>query len=110
MIWLLRRQGRKRKLKPSFRSRLSANRLFKNLPSHRKYQRRFLPVVSITETERQRLWRARGIILAQIWLVEPFEQIDWSDISTEEPESPILRAKVAERNARVVLKDRRANP
>jgi len=36
----------------------STDRLFRNLPSHRKYQRRILPVVLITETERQRLWRA----------------------------------------------------
>jgi hypothetical protein len=63
----------------------SANRLFRNLPSHRKYQRRILTVVLITETERQRLWRARGIILTKIWLVEVFEQIDWSGVGTEEP-------------------------
>jgi hypothetical protein len=56
-----------------------------SLPSHRKYQRRILPVVLITETERQRLWRARGIILTKIWLVEVFEQIDWYGVGTKEP-------------------------
>ena len=64
---------------------LSPKRVFWDLPSHRKYQRRILPVVLITETERQRLWRARGIILAKIWLVEVFEQIDWSGVGTKEP-------------------------
>jgi hypothetical protein len=64
---------------------LSANRLFWNLPSHRKYQRRILSVILIAETERQRLWRARGVILAKIWLVEVFEQIDWSGVGTKEP-------------------------
>jgi hypothetical protein len=62
-----------------------ANRLFWNSPSHRKYQRRILPVVMITETERQRLWRACGIILAKVRLVETFEQIDWSGVGTKEP-------------------------
>ena len=56
-----------------------------NSPSHRKYQRRILPFVLITETERQRLWRACGIILAKVWLVEAFEQIDWSGVGTKEP-------------------------
>ena len=70
---------------PAGPSEWSANRLFRNLPSHRKYQRRILPVVLIAETERQRLWRARGIILAKIWLVEVFEQIDWSGVGTKEP-------------------------
>ena len=63
----------------------SANRLFRNLPSDRKYQRRILTVVLITETERQRLWRARSIILTKIWLVEVFEQIDWPGVGTEKP-------------------------
>ncbi len=53
--------------------------------SHRKYQRCLLPVVLITETKRQRPWRTRGIILAKIWLVEAFEQIEWSGVDTEEP-------------------------
>ena len=64
---------------------MSPNRVFWDLPSHRKYQRGILPVVLITETERQRLWRARSIILAKIWLVEAFEQIEWSGVGTEEP-------------------------
>ena len=46
---------------------------------------RILPVVLITETERQRLWRTRSIILAKICLEEAFEQIEWSGVGTEEP-------------------------
>jgi hypothetical protein len=53
--------------------------------THLNWKRRILPVVLITETERQRLWRARGVILAKIWLVEAFEQIDWSRVGTKEP-------------------------
>jgi hypothetical protein len=56
-----------------------------NSPSHRKYERRILPVVLIAETERQGLWRACGIILAKVRLVETFEQIDWSGVGTKEP-------------------------
>ena len=66
-------------------SALLRNRVFWDLPSHRKYQRRILSVVLITETERQRLWRTRSIILAKICLVEVFEQIEWSGVGTEEP-------------------------
>src|SRR5438132_13987717 len=53
-------------------------------------------------------WVAGGIILAKIRLVEVFEQINGSGIGTEEPQCPTLRGKVAERNAGVILKDRRA--
>src|ERR1700721_3074765 len=88
----------------------SANRLFWNSPSHRKYERRILPVVLIAETERQGLWRACGIILAKVRLVETFEQIDWSGVGTKEPQSPFSQTAVAKRNARVILKDRCANP
>jgi hypothetical protein len=60
---------------------------FWDLPSQGKYQRRILPIILIAETERQRLWRARGIILAKIRLIEVFEQIDWPGVGTEEPQS-----------------------
>ena len=70
---------------------------------------RIVRIPLITEPERQRLWRARGIIMGQIWLVEVFEQINWSRVGTKEPHSPSFRSKVAERNAGVILQNRRAN-
>src|SRR4029077_8268263 len=76
--------------------------------SHREDQGRIVRIPLITKRERQRLWVAGGIILPKIRLVEVFEQINWSGIGTEEPQCPTFRGKVAERNAGVILKDRRA--
>lgn len=75
----------------------------------RNDQPRIVRIPLIAEPERQRLWRARGIIMGQIWLVEIFEQINWSRVGTKEPHSPSFGSKVAERNAGVILQDRRAN-
>ena len=76
--------------------------------SRRKDQCRIVRIPLITKRERQRLWVACGIILAKIRLVVVFEQINWSGIGTEEPQCPTFRGKVAEWNAGVILKDRRA--
>src|SRR5580704_6496603 len=70
--------------------------------------RRRAAVPPVAESECKRLWRARRIILAQIGLIELFEQGNRPRVDAKKPQRPSVWGKEVDRNSGIVLENRGA--
>ena len=68
-------------------------------------QIRFFVIPSVTKSELKRRRVGLSVEFTQAGLIMLFEHVDGAEINTEETKVPLVRIKVSQRNARIILHD-----